>query len=278
MTNREKIENLENFIKLAQKWLELNNAGLDLSEKQKQYKNTEDLLALQWGTIEEIFKSLDIAYVGEVTRQRIKEIKATQGDLFIDGFIGADNFSDQIKNLQKLKSLALSARGKIEGGEVIPKNILPNMNLIVSILNSFPDMVSKFKNRRAQKNPFTVDDEYDVQDIVYAMLKGAFPTLQAENPNKKVGATFSVSDFTIDDLGLFIETKFIGERKQVKSTQEECKQDMVSYSKQLNCQKIIFLIYDPDKYIDNEYAFKNGLGTKIGDENKEVDIYTLVIR
>lgn len=262
---------LKEFVRLADVWLGDRKAGTPQNE-------TEDALTQKWGVVEEVFKQLGINYHGETDHHAGRGVKGTKGDLFIDGFAGSMNSIDQRMNLAKLRASALSALTKLETSTPLVANTLPSVNQVISILHQFPDVVSRFTYRRKGKTPVEITDEYDVQDFVYAMLKGPFPTLQYENPNTKVGINSSVADFTIDDLGLFIETKFISTKGRERSIQDECKQDMVSYTQQAGCTKIIFFIYDPEKCIDNEYAFRNGLGNKFTHDSKEVDIHTIILR
>ena len=51
---------------------------------------------------------------------------------------------------------------------------------------------------------------------------------------------------------------------------------MIDYSKDPICNKIIFFIYDPNKRIDNKYAFEDGLGNKCDVDDKSVEIITII--
>ncbi len=272
MDKKNQIKYLDKFIKLSKDWVKARDKGYDTEEDLK------EKLQEVWGVVEEIFKQLGISYHGELENIRMKGYKNRVGNLFIDGFIGGRGFGPQKDNIEKLRGLAIGARTKIKTSISLVGNTLPTVTLAINILESFPDVVSKFLYRRQGKSPLKVTDEYDVQDIIFSMMRGSFPTLQYENPNQKAGITGSIADFTINELGLFIEVKYIDKKGKEKLVQEECKKDIISYSKQPNCQKIIFFVYDPNRCIDNEHAFKGGLDSKIVEENKTIEIYTLVSR
>ncbi len=276
MKKEEQIKYLKEFVSHADKWFSLNNiSNLNSSQMEKAYKKNKNSLSIKWGVVEEILKSLDINYKGEIFDRQSKRTK--NGNFFIDGFIGIDYYPVQISNLEKLKTICLGAIEKLKTGFLVRANILPDLSLLLSILNSTPDVIGKWKHRRQGKDTVEIKDEYDIQDFLYAMLRGAFPTLQYENPTKKTGLTSNIADFTIEDLGLFLEVKYIANQQGAKRAQKECKEDIISYGKQDTCNKIIFFIYDPNKCIANQYAFSVGLGDKFSDGQKNVEIITKII-
>lgn len=273
MPKEKQIECLDKFIELIRDWQTAIQKG-----DHKAIQKIEEELQLVWGIIEEIFGQFGVQYSGELVDHRMKGLKNPSGNYFIDGFVGMDRHSTRVTNIEKLQGLARGVKSKIANTLPLVANTLPSVHQVINILRAFPDIVSRMEHRRKGKESYLVNDEYDVQDLIYVMLKGPFPTLQYENPNNKVGVNSSSSDFNIDELSLFIEAKIVSEKGKEKQIQEQCKHDIISYSKQSNCNKIIFFVYDPKKCIDNEHAFKDGLGQKIKIEDKEVEIITLVIR
>lgn len=274
MDKTQKIERLKKFEEQISTWFEIRQKGYsadqELEEKTKE-------LAKGWGTVSEILKGLDYNLEIEIAdSNRSKSIRPKLGDLFHDGIFAVNNTHVQYEHMRKLFSFVLSAIQKIESGVIVRENVLPNVNLLFNVLNSFPDVVSRLKYRRSGKSPLEIKDEYDVQDIVYVMLKGVFPTLQYEDPTSKVGPNSARADFTISDLGVFIETKYISEKGKEKIIHDECLTDIQKYGKQDSCQKIIFFVYDPEKCIDNQYAYKAGTGGMHTFDGKEVEVLTLI--
>ncbi len=271
MKKEEQIKSLKDFSKLIHDWFE----SIRNSDNEKQIKEIETAMSIKWGVVKEIFKLLNINHGGDLTGNN--NFKGLEGDFFIEGFVGMDMHPYRVRNLRIIESLTLAALGKVRTDIIVSANILPDIHLVINILDRFPDIVSRWKYRRKNKENFEIVDEYDIQDIVYTMLKGSFPTLQYENPNQKSGITSSISDFTIDELRLFIETKYINDKEDGKRIQEECKKDLVSYSKQESCNTIIFFIYDPNHCIDNRDAFRESLGNKFSDGKNSVEITTIII-
>lgn len=272
MDKKTQIESLERFISLIKAWFDFRNRG----KFEEMEKAGEDLQS-EWGVIEEIFKQIGLTYSGQLYDYEEKGVKNPIGDYFIDGFIGGQDDRPKVYSILKLKALASSAKTKIQTAIPLVINTLPSVNQVINILNRFPDVLSRLTHRRSGKIPLNIEDEYDMQDIIYVMLKGPFPTLQYEDPNRKVGTTSSTIDFIIDELGLFLETKFISVKGKEKEIQKQCREDIISYGNQTNCFRIIFLIFDPNHSIDNEYAFKSGLEGHISIGDKEIEVTTLII-
>ncbi|MDP3764026.1 MAG: hypothetical protein Q8Q95_00175 [bacterium] len=273
MDKRSQIKYLDSFINNISNWLKKRSEG-NIEEIEEHLGNIQNI----WGIIEEIFKQLGISTTGDLSDEFDPKSKLHDGDLFIDGFIGSFQNTIKTKSILKLRGLAMSARTKIKTGIPLVGNTLPSVHQVINILNRLSDVISRLKHRRKGKNSLEVRDEYDIQDILYVMLKGPFPTLQYEDPNKKVGTASSTIDFTIEELGLFIETKYISDKGKEKEIQKQCKEDIISYGNQSSCYRIIFVIFDPSHAIDNEYAFKSGIESKISMGGKELEIIVLITR
>lgn len=275
MNKEQKIEYLKKFETLISEWFDLRQKG-GMSGDLMNQKVKE--MAKLWGVVEEILKGLDYKVEIEIIdNNRGKNIKPQMGNIFHNGIFSSINTMNEFVYMSTLHSYALGAIEKIDKGVIIRENVLPNINLVISILNTFPDVTSRLKYRRKGKVILEISDEYDVQDILYVMLKGAFSTLQYEDPTPKDGLISARADFIISDLGTYIETKYISEKGKEKDIQDECLLDIQKYGIQENCQKIVFFVYDPNKCIDNQFAFKASLEKNRSIEGKDIEVITLII-
>lgn len=274
MNKEQKVQYLKNLETLISEWLELHQKG---DPKNRQSEAIVEMAKL-WGVVSELLRGLDYRLDIELEDEnRGKSIKPKTGDLFHNGIYASNNTWHQRTYMLTLHSYILSAIEKIDKGVIVRENVLPNLNLVISVLNTFPDVVSRLKYRRKGKTPLEVHDEYDVQDIIYVMLKGAFSTLQYEDPTPKDGLTSARSDFVINDLNTYIEAKFISEKGKEKEIQDECTLDIQKYGTQENCYKIVFFVYDPNKFIDNKFSFKASLEKNRSIEGKEIEVITLIV-
>ena len=151
---------------------------------------------------------------------------------------------------------------------------LSSVDIVSNILTNFSNAIMKIKKRRAEHEQFDFNDEYDVQDILYVMLKPIFTNLKDEDPIPKVGGRSSRIDLIIREENILIEVKMIKENeKDEKRVIDDLKQDLESYHV---CQWIKFLfcfIYDPYNKTSDRANFKDldGIRKK---NNSEFKVFT----
>jgi hypothetical protein len=132
----------------------------------------------------------------------------------------------------------------------IPANLLMNKSaheIIIIMLNNFHNATRKMVQPRRKDHPsFAINDEYDVQDVLYVMLKSVFPALKEEDPTPRVGAKSNKIDLILREEGILIEVKML---KQSDSNErdfvEQLKNDIQSYRNSQWLRHLIFFVYDP---------------------------------
>ena len=130
-------------------------------------------------------------------------------------------------------------------------------DIIVQILKEFPNAIKKItQNRRKGHEPFVVRDEYDVQDLLYFVLKSNFPQIIPEENTPQVGGKTARADFILDKFGIILEIKMIKDNDYNEANfVEQIQVDMQSYYR-YNPKYIIFFIYDPqNKTKDKNHFF-----------------------
>ncbi len=129
--------------------------------------------------------------------------------------------------------------------------ITTGLQRIEAALDSFSDLVLALSQRRKGKATIQVEDEYDVQDILYVTLKPAFPDLEREEPTPKdLGANKRI-DLVSAVYKIVIEIKIVRDQKHAQSIFDEIKVDLQSYHTHPSCKELWFFIYDPEKLIQS---------------------------
>ena len=158
-------------------------------------------------------------------------------------YIGLDSF---IVNLQQ-QYVGLNIT------EVTPDEIQ-----VTQILNNFGNAVKKITQERRVSHPsFKIADEYDVQDLLYVILKSVYPKLIAEDPISKVGSKSTKIDLILREQGILIEVKIINvmgnsENKII----DDLKKDIESYHVCQWLKILICFVYDPQNLIKDNHNFK----------------------
>lgn len=117
-------------------------------------------------------------------------------------------------------------------------------------------------------NRIEIQNEYDLQHILYAYLKPIYNTERSE-VSDDTGYGAVRFDIYIDSNNV-IETKCTRDSMTLKSLQEEISSDITQYS----AKNIYFYIYDKKKIIDNPQAFKQ----KYEAITKEKNVYVIILQ
>lgn len=141
---------------------------------------------------------------------------------------------------------------------------LNSEDLVNHILNNFSNSIQKIiKNRRKNHANFLINDEYDVQDILYVILKSVFPNLRDEDPIPKVGAKSTKIDLILRDENILIEAKMLKTSDQNETLFiEQLKVDIESYHQCTWLKKLFCFVYDPHRKTKDLSNFYDLNGTR----------------
>ena len=147
-------------------------------------------------------------------------------------------------------------------------------DIIRIILNNFSNSVQKIMSRRKGHSPYELKDEYDVQDILYVIIKSVFPSLIDEDSIAKTGAKNSRIDFILREENILIEVKMIkaNDTNEINFI-EQLKIDFESYHECPWLKKLFCFVYDPyrkTKDVNNFYRLN-------GDREKQTHKYNIEI-
>jgi len=155
----------------------------------------------------------------------------------------------------------------------------PPLERLFATLDAFPGLVGYLNARRSSGSIVVVNSEADVQDLLYLALKPVFPDLVYEEPTKKGAAGYSIGDFWLPCLKLVLEAKYIDTSQDVKPKADEMSQDIWKYSTQIDCQRIVFFVYDPHLSIPDRPNYADQLSTKAAEvrvSGRAVQIQTVI--
>ena len=143
------------------------------------------------------------------------------------------------------------------------------------VFDNFSNAIQKIiKDRRKGHSEFEIKDEYDVQDILYVIIKSFFPNMRDEDPIPKVGGKSTKIDLILREEKILIEVKMIKEKDSNETHFiEQLKVDFESYHKCIWLEKLFCFVYDPFRKTRDISNFNdlNGTRTK-GEHNFEVEV------
>lgn len=194
-----------------------------------------------------------------------------------------DDENDSIKTISNLDIHYLSNVERIEKIlndiiEYIEKDYIvleENKNLSIDntfdiIFGNFHDVVKKLKNRYKNRNTLDVKDEYDVQDLLFAILQMFFKDIRWEEWTPSYAGKSSRVDFLLKEEKVVIEVKKTRESMKDKDLGEQLIIDIANYKSHPDCNSLICFVYDPDGRIVNP----DGIVKDLEKDNKNfVKIY-----
>ena len=127
---------------------------------------------------------------------------------------------------------------------------------VLEALGQLDECVRYLNTRRSGGSPIKISNEADLQDLIFIMLRPWFEDLVPENPTDKIASRFVVKDFLSKTLNLVIEAKFIRDRKHGRGVSKELHDDIETYRNHPACSHLVFVIYDPGKWIPDIRSLK----------------------
>lgn len=114
-------------------------------------------------------------------------------------------------------------------------------------------------HRRKGAQPLTFGNEYDVQDLLHAMLRPWIADIRPEEFTPSCAGSSTRMDFLLPAHGLVIETKIIRDHTHAKKVGDELIIDIEHYRQHPDCRRLWCVIYDPNHHITNAEGMKTDL-------------------
>jgi len=143
---------------------------------------------------------------------------------------------------------------------------------VITILSRFHRFAQQLNHRHDNREAFVIKDEYDVQDLVHALLKLHFDDVRAEDPAPICAGASSRIDFVLKEESIGVEIKKTREGLKDRELGTQLITDKERYKSHHNCKYLVFFIYDPDGYITNP----TGLIKDLESQSDEMKTYVVI--
>ncbi len=157
---------------------------------------------------------------------------------------------------------------------VKPSNVEELLEIIIKGLRR---AMHPLTHRRKGAQSLAFANEYDVQDLLHALLRPWIIDIRAEEFTPSYAGSSTRMDFLLPAHRLIIETKIVRDRSHAKKVGDELIIDIDHYRKHPDCQRLWCVIYDPDQLITNAGGLKIDLeGSRvIRDQTVDVRLFIL---
>jgi len=163
--------------------------------------------------------------------------------------------------LMSQRQILAEARQRLEGAGQASQDL----ELLERICRRFGEGLVPLARRGREREPFVVEDEYDVQTFLEAVLRIFFDDVRLEDFVPDRAGARSRLDFLLKPERIVVETKMTRSGLGARKVGEELIIDIERYKAHPSCGALVALVYDPDRMISNRRGFEQDLsGTNDG--------------
>lgn len=148
-----------------------------------------------------------------------------------------------------------------------------DLALLERLLRRFHRIARQLKHRHNERSAFSIQDEYDVQDLLHAILRGLFDDVRPEEYAPSYAGSASRMDFLLKSEQIVLEAKFSGPSLRDKQIGEQLIVDIKRYQAHPDCQRLICFVYDPLGNLKNPL----GLETDLSGIHENLDVKVIVV-
>jgi hypothetical protein len=145
---------------------------------------------------------------------------------------------------------------------ILENNIQPKekaLNELLNILSKFSNVARQLLRRHNKRETLTIKDEYDVQDLLYALLRIHFDDVRPEVWTPSYAGGSARMDFLLKNEQIVIEVKKTRDNLNDKEVGEQLIIDKVKYSEYQECKTLVCFVYDPEVKLTNPTGLANDL-------------------
>ncbi len=145
--------------------------------------------------------------------------------------------------------------------------------VLLTILRNFDKSARQIQRRYNNRKTIEIEDEYDVQDLMHAILRAFFNDVRPEEYTPSYAGSNSRVDFLLKTEKIVIEVKFASQKLKEKEIGNQLIIDINKYQTHPDCEQLYCFVYDPNREIRNPVGIENDLS---GKQNK-IEVIVLVV-
>ena len=189
-----------------------------------------------------------------------------------------DSFQIDNYEIQKANGLALLESAKTDYQTLqsciksfeVEKNTDP-LIFLTRLFSRFHLVARQLRERYDERQTLDINDEYDVQDLTYALLRINFDNIRKEEWTPSYACGSSRMDFLLKNEGIVIETKKTRKGLSPNELANQLIVDIERYQKHPDCKILLCFVYDPEGRIANPEGLE-----ELGKPHGNIDVTVLV--
>ncbi|HRH40683.1 MAG TPA: hypothetical protein PKY82_03490 [Pyrinomonadaceae bacterium] len=172
------------------------------------------------------------------------------------------------RGLESAKAMLLSMVDEIENYwmEDLPSSDATSaLARIENLCKHFHLVAKQLRSRYENRKTLEIEDEYDVQDLLHALLKIDFDDVRPEEWTPSYAGKSARVDFLLKDFSIIVEVKKTRKGLGHKEIGDQLIIDISRYKIHPDCKQLVCFVYDPEGRIGNPTAIENDLKGKHND-------------
>jgi hypothetical protein len=204
----------------------------------------------------------------EFTAELLRQLFST--DELSDEFTGKSSFSlggdiTTGSYLKKLKSIYERIEMYPEDGSITRKCVSNDpVMAIKQLIDKFHTVTRQLRLRYDNRPTLDITDEYDVQDLLHALLRIHFDDIRHEEWTPSYAGGSSRMDFLLKAEKVVVEVKKTRAKLGTKEVGDQLAIDILRYRAHPDCKTLICFVYDPEERIPNPKGLEKDLSHSLG--------------
>lgn len=196
----------------------------------------------------------------------------TQSLAFLTNLLGSgnvyvNNFTEKVEDPYRshaeagigiLRAVAEDLRAGYVATDDSPSIKNPIM-ILSQVCERFHLVVRQLRSRYDSRETLNVQDEYDVQDLLHALLWLDFDDIRPEEWTPSYAGKTSRMDFLLKSEQIVVEVKKTRTTLGAKEVGSQLIEDIARYEHHPDCKALVCFVYDPEGYVANPRGVEHDL-------------------
>lgn len=136
---------------------------------------------------------------------------------------------------------------------------IDHKQILSTLFDRFHIIARQLLRRHEGRDTLRISDEYDVQDLLGALLLQHFDDVRPEEWTPSYAGGSKRMDFLLKDSEIAIEVKMTRKGLKDKELGEQLIVDIANYKQHKNCKCLYCFVYDPEGFIRNPRGIERDL-------------------
>ena len=147
-----------------------------------------------------------------------------------------------------------------------------SLDIVLALCRRFHLFAMQLGRRHGGRLPLSIQDEYDVQDLLRAILLLHFDDVRPEEVTPSYAGNSSRVDFYLPDACLVVEVKMTRQSLQQRQVADQLIEDATRYATMKHVDTLVCLVYDPSNFCRNPTALERD----VAESGRKLSVHAVV--